>query len=103
MNLDKAALAWTLTWDADWVTAVSFIGNSRRVAAGNNLGQIVMWELPEKPGGEAPKPIRKLDGHTNVISRLTCTADGKSLISSSYDHTIRIWDPQSSPNGSEEL
>jgi WD40 repeat protein len=97
ITFDKAALAWTLTWDADWVTAAAFIGNTRRIAAGNNLGEILLWELPEKPGGEAPKPIRKLVGHGNVISRLVSTADGKWLISSSYDHTIRLWDMQSGP------
>lgn len=49
---DKAALAWTLPWDADWVTAVAFLGN-HRIAAGNNLGQILVWELPDKTGGPA--------------------------------------------------
>ncbi|MCE9534315.1 MAG: hypothetical protein K8T89_24815, partial [Planctomycetes bacterium] len=102
-NFDKSALAWSLPWDADWVTAVSFIGNGRRIAAGNNLGQILVWDLPEKPGGELPKPILRLDGHTNVISRLLSTVDGRWLISSSYDHTIRFWDLQSPAKGSEEI
>jgi WD40 repeat protein len=94
INFDKAALVWTLPWDADWVTAVSFLGNTRKVAAGNNLGQILLWELPEKAGGPAPKPTRRLDGHSNVVSRLVSTSDGRWLISSSYDHTIRCWDMQ---------
>ena len=99
-QFDKAALAWTLPWDTDWVTAVSFLGPTRRVAAGNNLGQIVLWELPEKPTGPAPLPVRRLDGHTNVISRLLATADGRWLISASYDHTIRYWDMQAPAGGS---
>ena len=100
---EKSTLVHTLTWDADWVTAVAMIGNSRRVAAGNNLGQIMLWDLPEKAGGEAPKPIRRLDGHTNVISRLTSTSDGKWLVSASYDHTIRIWDMTASTKGHEDV
>jgi WD40 repeat protein len=99
----KAALAWNLPWDADWVTSVAFIGSSRRLAAGNNLGQIMLWELPEKPGGEAPKPIRRLDGHTNVVSKLLSTADGKWLVSSSYDHTIRLWDTAAATERNEDL
>ena len=91
-NFDKAALAWTLPWDADWVSAVTFIGASRRVVAGNHLGQLLVWDLPEKPGDPLPAPVRRLDGHTNQISRLLCTPDGKWLISASYDHTIRYWD-----------
>jgi WD40 repeat protein len=102
-TFDKSTLAWTLTWDADWVTAVSFIGSTRKLAAGNNLGQVVLWDLPEKAGGDAPKPIRRLDGHSNVISRLTSTRDGKYLVSSSYDHSIRIWDMSASTKGSEDM
>jgi WD40 repeat protein len=93
VQFDKATLAWTMPWDFDWVTAVCFLG-PRRVAAGNNRGQILVWDLPEKPGAPAPFPVRKLDGHTNVISRLRATADGRWLISSSYDHSIRYWDMQ---------
>jgi WD40 repeat protein len=91
-DFTKPTQAWNLQWDADWVTAVTFLGSSRRVAAGNNLGQILLWELPEKAGGEAPKPLARLDAHTNMISRLAATPDGKTLISSSYDHNICYWD-----------
>src|SRR5262245_65568767 len=101
INFEKAALAWTLPWDADWMTSVCFLGPTRRLAAGNNLGQILVWDLPEKPGGTAPLPARRLDGHTNAITRLLSTADGRWLISASYDHTIRFWDMQAEGKGSE--
>src|SRR5215470_3283181 len=103
-DLAKPTQAWNLQWDADWVTAVAWLGSSRRVAAGNNLGQILLWELPEKPGGDSPKPVARLDGHTNVISHLAATPDGKTLISSSYDHTIRYWDvPAKLPEPTETI
>jgi WD40 repeat protein len=101
-NFEKAVLAWNLPWDADWITAVAFCGN-RRLAAGNNLGQILLWDLAEKAGGTAPPPVRRLDGHTNVISRLLPTPDGKTLLSSSYDHTIRTWDAQAMGEKSEPI
>ncbi len=101
-DLSKPTMAWNLTWDADWVSAVTFLGPSRRVAAGNNLGQILLWELPAKAGGDPPKPAARLDGHTNVISRLTAAPDGKTLISASYDHTVRFWDiPETWPGPAE--
>jgi len=100
---EKAAMTWNLPWDADWVTAVSFIGTSRRIAAGNNLGEILIWELPEKAGAAVPNPIRKLVGHTNVVSRLLSSADGRWLISSSYDHTIRLWDMQAAPKETDTV
>jgi len=103
-DLSKPTLAWTLPWDADWVSAVTFLGPSRRVAAGNNLGQILLWDLPAKAGGDAPKPVARLDGHTNVISRLTATPDGKTLVSASYDHAVKFWDiPASLPTPTEPV
>ncbi len=103
IDFTKPTALKSLIWDADWVTAVTFLGSSRKLVAGNNLGELLMWELPEKPGSEAPKPIRKLTGHTNVISKLLSTSDGRWLISSSYDHTIRLWDMTSPATGSVDL
>jgi WD40 repeat protein len=94
-------LVWTLQWDADWVTAVTLAG--RRLFAGNNLGQLVAWDLPDKADAPAPNPVLRLDGHTNVISRLTTTPDGKYVLSSSYDHAIRIWDAASKGTGDAKL
>jgi WD40 repeat protein len=103
INFDKAALAWTLPWDADWVSTVAFLGGTRRLAAGNNQGQILLWDLPEKLGDALPTPCRRLDGHTNAVTRLCATPDGRWLISASYDHTIRFWDMQGEPRGSDEV
>jgi WD40 repeat protein len=103
-DFTKPAMAWNMQWDADWTTAVTWLGSSRRVAAGNNLGQILLWELPEKPGGAVPMPVARLDAHTNVISRLECTPDGKTLISASYDHKVCYWDiPAKIPAATEPI
>jgi WD40 repeat protein len=103
-DLAKPTQAWNLPWDADWVSAVAFVGSHRRVAAGNNFGQVLLWELPEKAGGDPPKPVARLDGHTNIVSRLAATPDGKTLVSASYDHTIRVWDiPAKLPEPTETV
>jgi len=86
-----AKLLCTLPWDADWVTAVSFVGNDR-VAAGNKQGSILVWNLPASDSEKAPPPARLLAGHTNEITRLLTTPDQKTLISSSLDRTIKYWD-----------
>jgi WD40 repeat protein len=86
----EAKLLWTLPWDADWVTAVSFVGNDR-VAAGNKLGDIWMWDLPAA-GEKAPMPARHLAGHTNEVTRMITTPDQRTLISASNDRTVKYWD-----------
>jgi WD40 repeat protein len=96
-TFEKADLLWTLPWQDDWVTAVAFVGSARRLAAGNQRGGLLVWDLPEKPGGPTPAPVRRLDGHTNAIARLIPAADGRRLISASYDHSIRIWDLDAAP------
>lgn len=100
---DKATLAWMLPWQEDWVTSVAFIGAGRKLAAGNRRGRILLWDLPEKPGGELPTPVRFLEGHTNEVTRLLATPDGKTLISASYDHTIRYWNMDAPATGSAEI
>jgi WD40 repeat protein len=94
---------------------VVFLGGSRRIAAGNKSGQIFVWDLPAAPptpteagtkNQEVPQPpnvapVRRLDGHTNGITHLRATPDGKTLISASLDHTIRIWDVDAPASGSD--
>lgn len=94
--------------------AVAFLGSDRRIAAGDREGRLLIWELPEaseapaleqqqKTLGAAPVPKLSLVGHTNGISRLATTPDGKTLISASFDRTIRFWDVSAAPIGSVEL
>lgn len=97
-SFTKSKPLYQLTFGGSWPTSIAFIDNDR-LAAGNQLGQIYVWDLTAagaKPAGKdrtAPNldPVRRLDGHTNEISRLACTPDGKLLLSSSYDRTLRIW------------
>src|SRR5262249_50986455 len=102
-NFDKAALAWTLPWDADWVTAVAWLGPSRLGAAGTTRGDILLWQLPARPGAPVPAPVRRLDGHTNAVTRLLTTPDGKRLVSASYDHGVRVWDPHAPAAGADTV
>ena len=63
---ENAALAWTLPWDEDWVTAITFVGKNACVVAGNNVGHMVAWDLPESPKdprSEAGTPIRRPHEH----------------------------------------
>jgi WD40 repeat protein len=107
-------LLYQLTFEGSWPTAVAFLGSGRRLAAGNQLGQIFVWDLPETPPEldknaakerQAPStwPVRRLDGHTNEITRLLVTPDGKQLVSSSLDHSVRVWPLDAAAAGKAEV
>ncbi len=119
VDFARATLVWSLPWDAAWISAVSFVGPGH-VAAGNNLGEILLWELPaappaeneKKPAGDGSKadkplcdarpPVRQFVGHTNGITRMVCAGD-RWLISASNDHSVRYWDLEASPGAPAKL
>ncbi|QDU92471.1 WD40 repeat domain-containing protein [Lignipirellula cremea] len=114
MQINKPVQQWQLLFEGDWTTSVAFLGDSRRLAAGNKSGQIFVWDLPESAEtdnqeksetSEPPNfaPVRRLDGHTNGITHLCAAPDGKTLISASLDHTLRIWDVDAPASGSETV
>jgi WD40 repeat protein len=90
-------------FEGPWPTSVAFVGDEV-LAAGNAEGQLYLWKLPEAGQKDAPRwPFRCLQGHTNAITRLLATPDGKTLLSSSLDRTIRLWDPAGAVTGSIEV
>jgi len=112
-NPGKSKLRYQLVFEGSWPTSVAFLGPGR-LAAGNQLGRLFVWQLPEKPpefkaepkaDRQAPNvwPVRRLDGHTNEISRLVVTPDGKHLASASYDRTVRLWPTGAPAAGKAEV
>ena len=109
----KPKLAYQLTFQGSCPTAGAF-GGPRRLAAANQLGHIYVWELPETPPAFKPEPkgdrqapnvwpVRRLDGHTNEVSRLAATPDGKLLLSASFDKSVRVWPTDAEPAGKAEV
>ena len=117
MNVSNPKLAWQLTFEGAWPTSVAFLGSGRRLAAANELGQIVVWDLPEEPPElsadrppmaverQAPDhpPRRALVGHENGVTALVATADGRQLVSASLDRSSRIWDVDAPASGTAQV
>lgn len=53
---------------------------------GENTEKLQMREMDTR------KIVRSFEGHTDVVSSLQQTSDGKRLLSSSWDGSIRLWD-----------
>lgn len=113
MNIQQPRLLWQLTFEGAWPTALTFLDHGRRLAAGNQQGELYVWELPETPPEFSPSkgserrapdhpPRRRLDGHENGISRLVAADQGLTLVSASLDHTLRVWRPADPATGSAE-
>ena len=123
LNPAKSTWLYQLLFEGPWPTAVAFVGE-RRIAAGNREGQLLVWDLPapgskdeppkdvpaddkkkDKKSDEPPSvpPVRMLKGHDNGVTRLVALPDGKTLISASLDHTVRIWDLDATPTGEAEV
>ncbi|MCB9098494.1 MAG: AAA family ATPase [Anaerolineales bacterium] len=60
------------------------------LAAGLGDNTIVLWDVRDR---QQPHPLgQPLTGHTNLISSLAFSPDGKTLASGSADNTLILWD-----------
>ncbi len=79
--------------------------NSVRSSSGNLPEKPPEFKVEPKSERQAPNvwPVRRLDGHTNEISRLVATPDGKHLASASFDRTVRVWPTDATAAGKAEV
>jgi WD40 repeat protein len=66
------------------VGAVCFSNNGILAAAGAD-GRLVIYDVARR------RKIADLQGHTHWIWALTFAPDGKTLVSSSWDGTVKLW------------
>jgi hypothetical protein len=96
----NAKLINHLTFEGNWPSAVAFVDNQQLVA-GNLDGQLYLWDLaaPAAELSEEQKqdhelkdrlpniyPVRRLEGHTNGVTRLIYDDKGRQLVSASLEH-----------------
>lgn len=112
-ELKDAKLTHQLTFEGNWPSAVTFLDDNR-VVAGNLDGQMYVWDLTKevvplteeqskdsefKDRAANIHPVRRLDGHTNGITRLFTADDRRTLVSSSMDGTVRLWEAGAAASG----
>jgi WD40 repeat protein len=92
-DFTKTTLLGSFPFEGSWPIAITFVGIDK-VVSGNRKGDVFVWDLPKEPAKkDAPPhfPTLQLKGHTNAISGVAATANGKTVITSSLDRTVRKW------------
>ena len=89
LNEDKITTLFKGELNTNGANTVLFLPDGKRLVSGHNDNTIRVWDLSKK------KELRRLVGHTDWVSALACTKDGKTLASSSdgIDPVIRLWNP----------
>jgi hypothetical protein len=73
--------------DRNGITCVIPLAKSTRFVTGSRSGGIAAYDLT---AGRAP--ARFEDRHTDAVTCLAASADGRFVVSGSADHTVRVWD-----------
>jgi WD40 repeat protein len=78
---------WTIKlWHSVSGSHIATLGNPRNLPLNGDPDALIWW-----PMGEDDTHARDKLGHTNLVSAIDFTRDGKRLVSASKDKTIRLW------------
>jgi WD40 repeat protein/serine/threonine protein kinase len=75
--------------DQERVYAIALSDDGEVLASGGDYSNIILWRKNESGAFEQ---TTILNGHTNWVETLDISPDGTTLVSGSYDHTVRFWD-----------
>ena len=82
----------TLSESAKELHAVAFTPDGGRLAAGGVDNRIRVWQIGPQATEGGNALLHTTFAHEGAILRLAFSADGKTLLSSADDRTVKLWD-----------
>ncbi len=70
----------------------TFTHNGRYIISGGGTGDLTLYDT------ETGKEVRQFVGHTSTVWSMAVSPDNQTLVSGSYDQTVRLWDIASGRN-----
>ena len=87
------------------VTSMNLLAQENRlwVAAGTAFQVIQVWSLPTQSNNKDTEsdmtPDFRLEGHAGIIHSVRFSDDGRSIVSTSDDRSVRLWNTCGAPDG----
>lgn len=96
---DRKILLWnrsrreafsTISWGDGVPHSLAFSANGHLLASGS-YRKIKVWRLEDENGSLKAKLLHTLSAHSHIVSTVVFSPDDRTLISSSRDGTIKLW------------
>ncbi|KAG8995430.1 cross-pathway control WD-repeat protein cpc2 [Tulasnella sp. JGI-2019a] len=82
----------SLSGHGGWVTAIATSSEQPdMLLTASRDKTIIVWRLTRDEGSYG-YPKRVLSGHSHFVSDVVISSDGQFALSSSWDHSLRLWD-----------
>src|SRR5215475_6457922 len=82
---ERGTLLLTYQGHSDWVYAVAWSPDGKRIACGPDNTTVQVWDATD--GGN----VFTYRGHSNSVAAIAWSPDGKRIASASYDKTVQVW------------